>query len=217
VPTRNVLLLTLKVMSMNQKALKLFAGVCLFSAAHLCGAADSNRPTVERSGVDRPTANCPPLLNFKMPRLQDDKPQDLCQYAGRVVLVVNTASYCGYTNQYRDLEAIHEKYQKRGFTVLGFPSNDFGSQEPKDNKAIADFCTNTFGVKFPMFAKSQVIQSAAAKASPFYEGISKTAKIQPQWNFHKYLLGKNGQLIASFASDVAPLDSRLTKAIEAAL
>jgi glutathione peroxidase len=216
-PTRIVLMLTLKVLSMNQKSLKLFASVLLFSAAQLSSAADSNRSAVERSAVERSTANCPALLNFKMQRLQDDKPQDLCQFAGRVVLVVNTASYCGYTNQYRDLEAIHERYQKRGFTVLGFPSNDFGSQEPKDNKAIADFCTNTFGVKFPMFAKSQVIQSASTKASPFYEGISKAAKTQPQWNFHKYLLGKNGQLIASFPSDVAPLDARLTKAIEAAL
>jgi glutathione peroxidase len=97
----------------------------------------------------------------------DEKPQSLCQYAGRVVLVVNTASDCGYTEQYRDLEAVHEKYQKKGMTVLGFPSNDFGGQEPKNNRAIADLCTNTFGVKFPMFAKSQVIRNASTNASPF--------------------------------------------------
>jgi glutathione peroxidase len=163
------------------------------------------------------SAKCPALLNFKMPRLQDDKPQDLCQYAGKVVLVVNTASYCGYTEQYRGLEALNEKYQKKGVAVLGFPSNDFGSQEPKDNKAIADFCTNTFGVKFPMFAKSQVIRTPTSNASPFYEALSKASNSQPKWNFHKYLLGKNGQIIASFPSEVSPLDARITKAIEAAL
>jgi glutathione peroxidase len=160
---------------------------------------------------------CPALLNFKMPRLQDDKQQDLCQYAGRVVLVVNTASYCGYTEQYKGLEALNEKYQKKGVAVLGFPSNDFGNQEPKANKAIADFCTNTFGVKFPMFAKSQVIRTTSSNASPFYEALSKAANSQPKWNFHKYLIGKNGQIIAIFPSDVSPLDTRITKAIEAAL
>jgi glutathione peroxidase len=162
-------------------------------------------------------SQCPALLNFTMPRLQDDKPQNLCQYTGRVLLVVNTASYCGYTEQYRDLEAVHEKYRNKGMTVLGFPSNDFGGQEPKNNKAIADLCTNTFGVKFPMFAKSQVIRNASANASPFYEAMSKAAKTQPQWNFHKYLIGKNGQVIASFPSNIAPLDARITRAIEAAL
>jgi glutathione peroxidase len=163
------------------------------------------------------TAKCPALLNFKMPRLQDDKPQDLCQYAGRVVLVVNTASYCGYTEQYRGLEALNEKYQKKGVAILGFPSNDFGNQEPKNNKAIADFCTNTFGVKFPMFAKSQVIRTPSSNASPFYEALSRAANTQPKWNFHKYLISKNGQIIANFPSEVSPLDARITKAIEAAL
>ena len=192
---------------MNMKTYLFLAGLHLFLIVQSSHAAD----------VGQSNAKCPALLNFKMPRLQDDKPQDLCQYAGRVVLVVNTASYCGYTEQYRGLEALNEKYQKKGVAVLGFPSNDFGSQEPKDNKAIADFCTNTFGVKFPMFAKSQVIRTPSSNASPFYEALSKAANSQPRWNFHKYLIGKNGQIIASFPSEVSPLDARITKAIEAAL
>jgi glutathione peroxidase len=192
---------------MNSQVLKLLIGAWLCVCFQFSSAVESDKSAVK----------CPALLNFKMPRLQDDKPQDLCQYAGRVVLVVNTASYCGFTEQYRGLEALHEKYQKNGVAVLGFPSNNFGDQEPKDNKAIAEFCTNTFGVKFPMFAKSQVIRTASANASPFYEAVSKAAKSKPEWNFHKYLIGKNGQVIASFPSDVSPLDARITRAIEAAL
>jgi glutathione peroxidase len=192
---------------MHMKTYLFLAGLQLFLIGQSSHAVD----------IGQSNAKCPALLNFKMPRLQDDKPQDLCQYAGRVVLVVNTASYCGYTEQYRGLETLNEKYQKKGVAILGFPSNDFGSQEPKDNKAIADFCTNTFGVKFPMFAKSQVIRTASSNASPFYEALSKAANSQPRWNFHKYLIGKNGQIIASFPSEVSPLDARITKAIEAAL
>jgi glutathione peroxidase len=192
---------------MQMKTYLFLAGLHLFLTVQSSHAVD----------VGQSSAKCPALLNFKMPRLQDDKQQDLCQYTGRVVMVVNTASYCGYTEQYRGLEALNEKYQKKGVAVLGFPSNDFGSQEPKDNKAIADFCTNTFGVKFPMFAKSQVIRTASSNASPFYESLSKAANSQPRWNFHKYLIGKNGQIIASFPSEVSPLDARITKAIEAAL
>jgi glutathione peroxidase len=192
---------------MHRNIVKLFASIFLMSAIQAADATD----------LGKVSANCPALLNFKMPRLQDDKAQDLCQYTGRVLLVVNTASYCGFTEQYRGLEALHEKYQKSGVTVLGFPSNNFGDQEPKGNKAIAEFCTNTFGVKFPMFAKSQVIRTASTNASPFYEAVSKAAKSKPEWNFHKYLIGKNGQVIASFPSDVSPLDARITRAIEAAL
>ena len=101
-------------------------------------------------------ASCPALLQHSFNRLQDDKPQSLCQYAGKVLLVVNTASYCGFTPQYEGLEALHAKYAARGLVVMGFPSNDFGQQELGSNKDIADFCENTFGVKFPLFAKSSV-------------------------------------------------------------
>ena len=108
-------------------------------------------------------ADCPSTLNHTLLRLQDEKPQSLCQYAGKVVLAVNTASYCGFTRQYKGLEALHEKYKGEGLVVLGFPSNDF-AQEKGSNKEIADFCENTFGVKFPMFAASSV---KGERANPF--------------------------------------------------
>ena len=111
---------------------------------------------------------CPALLQHKFARLQDEVPQDLCQYAGKAVLVVNTASFCGYTSQYEGLEALYAKYQRRGLVVLGFPSNDFGQQEPGSSKEIADFCFNTYGVKFPMFAKTVVAGDAR---NPFYAAL----------------------------------------------
>src|SRR5688500_16968985 len=115
---------------------------------------------------------CPPLLNHTFAKLQDESPQQLCQYQGRVLLVVNTASYCGFTSQYDGLEKLYAKYAARGLTVLGFPSGDFGNQEKANNKEIADFCYNTYGVKFPMFAKSSV---AGPSANPFFISLSKSA------------------------------------------
>ncbi len=109
-------------------------------------------------------AACPQLLQHTVPRLQDEKPQNLCQYAGKVLLVVNTASYCGFTPQYKGLEELHTRYKDRGLVVLGFPSNDF-AQEKSSNKEIAEFCENTFGVKFPMYAKSAVGGSDASPLS----------------------------------------------------
>ena len=114
-------------------------------------------------------ANCPALLNHKFNRLQDEAPQDLCQYTGKVTLVVNTASYCGFTSQYEGLEKLYAKYKDRGLVVLGFPSNDF-SQEPDGNKKIADFCYNTYGVKFPMFSKSSVRGGEALQRTTFHNG-----------------------------------------------
>ena len=106
-------------------------------------------------------ASCPALLNHTFPRLQDEKPQSLCQYSGKVILVVNTASYCGFTSQYKGLEAVYSQYKDKGLVVLGFPSNDF-AQEKGNNQDIADFCESTFGVKFPMFTKTAVTGDAAA-------------------------------------------------------
>lgn len=159
-------------------------------------------------------APCPASLNFTFPRLQDDAPKSLCQYQGQVLLVVNTASYCGYTNQYEGLEKLHTQYQGKGFQVIGFPSNDFGGQEPKSNKEIADFCSNTFGVKFPMFAKSSV---RGVNANPFYKQLIQQTGVEPGWNFHKYLVGRDGKAIASYPSSTGPLDSKLSKDIERAL
>ena len=163
-----------------------------------------------------PTGNtaCPALLQQQFKRLQDEAPQQLCQYAGKVLLVVNTASYCGFTNQYQGLEALHARYQGRGLVVLGFPSNDFGQQEPGSGKEIADFCFNTYGVKFPMFSKTVVL---GAGRSPLYAALAKASGEAPQWNFHKYLVNRQGQVVGSFASGVPPEDKRLLSAIERAL
>lgn len=160
-----------------------------------------------------PGATCGGLYNFQFKRLQDDAPQNLCQYAGQVALVVNTASYCGYTYQYEGLEKLYARYRDRGLVVLGFPSNDF-EQEPGDSKQIADFCFNTYGVKFPMFAKSHVKGSAA---NPLYQALQRETGAAPRWNFHKYLVGRDGRVLANWPSKVKPEDGELTAAIEKAL
>ncbi|MDZ4129670.1 MAG: glutathione peroxidase, partial [Hydrogenophaga sp.] len=142
---------------------------------------------------------------------QDEKPQSLCQYAGQVLLVVNTASFCGFTGQYAGLEALYSRYQARGLVVLGFPSNDFGRQEPGNNQAIADFCENTFGVKFPMFSKTTV---SGRQANPLYRQLATRTGQTPQWNFHKYLIGRDGQTVHSFGSAIEPNNPELIKVIE---
>lgn len=155
--------------------------------------------------------SCPALLDRRVPRLQDEKPQDLCQYAGKVVVVVNTASYCGFTPQYKGLEALYRRYQSRGLVVLGFPSNDFGAQEPGSNKDIAAFCDNTFGVQFPMFTKTAV---KGAAADPLYAELGRRTGQTPGWNFHKYLIGRDGETVHSYASRVAPDDRAFVADIE---
>lgn len=156
------------------------------------------------------TGPCPAALDFMLPRLQDDAPQRLCQFAGRVVLVVNTASFCGYTRQYEGLEKLHARYAAQGLTILGVPSNDF-KQESGDSKAIADLCFNTYGVKFPMFAPQPV---SGPGAHPFYAALARAAGQAPRWNFHKYLIDRQGRVVANFPSSVEPLDARLTARVE---
>jgi glutathione peroxidase len=156
-------------------------------------------------------AACPALLQHNFLRLQDEKPQSLCQYAGRAVLVVNTASYCGFTGQYAGLEALYRRYQARGLVVLGFPSNDFGRQEPGNNQAIADFCENTFGVKFPMFSKTAVVGSGA---NPLFQQLAQRSGERPGWNFHKYLIARDGQAVQSFPSAMAPDHPAIVREIE---
>jgi len=158
-------------------------------------------------------ASCPALLHQNFKRLQDEAPQDLCQYAGKVVLVVNTASYCGYTKQYEGLEKLNAKYGARGLVVLGFPSNDF-KQESASAKEIADLCYNTYGVKFPMFASSVV---SGPNANPLHASLAKQTGKEPKWNFTKYLIGRDGKVIEHFPSKVAPEDPALVSKIEAAL
>jgi glutathione peroxidase len=155
-------------------------------------------------------ADCPASLRHTFPRLQDEKPQSLCQYSGKVALVVNTASYCGFTPQYKGLEALYAKYKDQGLVVLGFPSNDF-AQESGSNKDIADFCENTFGVKFPMFGKSSV---RGANANPLFRQLAEKTGRQPLWNFHKYLIGRDGTILASYTTLTDPTDKTLLRDIE---
>ncbi len=158
-------------------------------------------------------AKCAPLLNHTFPRLQDDAPQNLCQYQGKVILVVNTASYCGFTSQYEGLEKLYSKYKDRGLVVLGFPSNDFGNQEPGSNQQIAEFCTNTFGVKFPMLAKTSV---KGREANPLFRKLAEQSEA-PAWNFHKYIINREGKFVRSFSSLTSPDSRRLIVEIERAL
>lgn len=160
------------------------------------------------------TGNCPALLNRTFPRLQDEQPQSLCQYQGKVLLVVNTASYCGFTPQYKGLEALYAKYRERGLVVLGFPSNQFGSQEPGSAQQIADFCANTYGVKFPMFAKSAV---RGDSVNPLYADLIRLSGTTPKWNFYKYLVSRDARVVTAYSSLTAPDDGDLVEAIEKAL
>lgn len=132
-------------------------------------------------------------------------------YGGDVILVVNTASKCGFTPQYEGLEALQRKYAARGFTVLGFPSNDFMGQEPGEEAQIKEFCTLTYGVKFPMFEKVHV---KGDEATPLYRELAKATGVSPGWNFHKYLIARDGTVVANFPSKVKPDDAALVAAIE---
>jgi glutathione peroxidase len=157
-----------------------------------------------------PAAACPAVLQHTFLRLQDEKPQALCQYAGRVVLVVNTASFCNFTPQYKGLEALDSKYRSRGLVVLGFPSNDF-AQESGSNKDIADFCENTFGVTFPMFAKSAV---RGADANALFKQLAQLSGTTPKWNFYKYLIARDGTVVGSYSSLTSPDDRAFLREIE---
>ena len=158
-------------------------------------------------------AACPALLQHTFPRLQDEKPQSLCQYSGRVLLVVNTASFCGFTPQYEGLEKLYAQYRERGLVVLGFPSNDF-LQESGSNKEIADFCENTFGVKFPMFSKSAV---RGSDANPLFRELAAQTGRAPLWNFYKYLVGRDGKVVAAYSSMTKPDDRDFRRTLEQAL
>ena len=185
----------------------------VISLASILGAAAMGIPltAVAQPGV---STACPAILQQQFARLQDEAPQNLCQYAGKVTLIVNTASYCGFTSQYEGLESLHAKYQARGLVVLGFPSNDFGAQEPGSSKEIADFCFNTYSVKFPMFSKSVV---SGASRNPLYASLAKATGKSPQWNFHKYLIDRSGKVVANFPGEVRPDHPSLVAAIEKAL
>ena len=153
-------------------------------------------------------------LNFRFPRLQDEAPQDLCQYAGKVVLVVNTASYCGFTPQYEGRKPCTANTASAA-RWCSASSNDF-SQEPGSAKEIAEFCYNTYGVKFPMLGKSHV---RGSEVNPMYALLAKETGTAPKWNFYKYLIDRNGRVVASFNSltkpDEAPFVARIEQLLDA--
>ncbi len=146
----------------------------------------------------------------------DKKPLDMKAFAGKPVLVVNVASFCGLTPQYAGLQKLHETYGAKGLVVLGVPSNDFGAQEPKTEAEIAKFCETSFGVTFPMTSKQKVI---GPDAHALYQWIAKEAgeAATPKWNFHKYLIGKDGSLLGTFGSRMTPDAPEIKGAIESAL
>jgi glutathione peroxidase len=157
---------------------------------------------------------CSEFLDFNVRTLNEDTQVNLCKaYQGKVILVVNTASKCAYTDQYEQLEALYEKHNGDGLVVLGFPSNDFGGQEPGSEQQIQNFCINTYAVKFPMFHKTRV---KAANADPLFKKLGDAAGY-PQWNFHKYLLDREGNLVQSFRSSQSPESPAIQSAIQGLL
>jgi glutathione peroxidase len=172
--------------------------LALGSLVHSAGAAGSE--------------GCTPVLDFEKRRLASDETVNLCEaYQGQVILIVNTASKCAFTGQYEGLEALHRKYRDRGFVVLGFPSNDFGNQEPGSEKQIQRFCRLSYSVEFPMFEKVQVRKG---RADPLFARLSEDAGAYPKWNFYKYLIDRDGRVVDYFSSITSPQSGRLVSAIE---
>ena len=157
-------------------------------------------------------ATCVPALDFEVRRLAGDESVRLCDaYQGKVVLMVNTASKCGFTGQYEGLEALYDKYRERGLVVLGFPSNDFGNQEPGSEAQIQEFCRLTYSVQFPMFEKVHVKRG---KADPLYQYLAQQTGVYPKWNFYKYLIDREGKVVDYFSSITSPESKKMVQAIE---
>ncbi len=158
------------------------------------------------------TASCAPALDFEKRRLASDETVRLCEaYQGKVVLVVNTASKCGFTGQYEGLEALYDQYGDQGLVVIGFPSNDFGNQEPGSEEQISDFCRLTYSVQFPMFEKTTVKRGLA---DPFYQYLADQTGVYPKWNFYKYLIDRDGRVVDVYSSMTSPKSKKLVNAIE---
>ena len=149
------------------------------------------------------SAKCPPLLDHVARKLADTQTDHLCKvYENHVVMIVNTASKCGYTPQFEALESLYQKYKNEDFTILGFPSKDFGSQEFEAEEATADFCRLTYGVQFPMYSYTRAKKGVA---SPLFVGLAEAAgDVYPNWNFHKYVVGRDGDLIGSLGASAGP-------------
>jgi glutathione peroxidase len=189
-----------------------------FSAVLLASTLFVSAATIDAKGKTQKTMPTPTALNFTMKSL-DGKDVKLSKYEGKVVLMVNTASKCGLTPQYKGLQELHKTYAGKGLAVLGFPANNFGQQEPGSDLEIGSFCQKNYGVDFDMFSKISVKGDDIA---PLYKHL--TAKeTNPKfsgeisWNFEKFLIGRNGEIVARFAPKVAPDSAEVTKAIEAEL
>jgi glutathione peroxidase len=155
---------------------------------------------------------CPEILDFEMRKLASKESINLCDaYKGKVILIVNTASKCAFTGQYEGLEKLYADYREKGLVVLGFPSNDFGGQEPGSEENIQKFCRLTYSVKFPMFEKTHVKKK---HADPLFKKLGDTAGEYPRWNFHKYLIDREGKLVGSYTPLTKPQSGRLVRAIE---
>ena len=158
------------------------------------------------------TAPCSSLLDLEVRRLAGEEVVNLCDaYQGQVILVVNTASKCGFTSQYAGLERLYRTYKDRGFVVLGFPSNDFANQEPGSEPEIQKFCRLTYAVEFPMFEKVSVKKGRAA---PLFERLAAAGAPYPKWNFYKYLIDRNGNLVDHYISTTKPDSAKIVNAIE---
>ena len=187
----------------RKKENTLVRSICAFIVAALAALASP----ATSSAAESP---CPSILDHKFANLTNE-PVAVCQFHGKVLLIVNTASECGYTPQYEGLEKLYRRYRDKGFAVLGFPANDFGGQEPASNQEIAQFCRLNYGVTFPMFGKTSVID---ANANPFFRELAARTGKPPRWNFHKYLLDKAAQPVAAFESAIEPADPRIMPQIE---
>ena len=194
---------------MTSRALRV--GMAALVAAGVAGVATARLQAADdQKGVAAMPASFYALSTTKL----SGEPVGLKEYEGKVALVVNTASKCGFTPQYKGLQALYSELSPRGFVILGFPSNDFGGQEPGSSEEIKQFCELNYKVTFPMFSK--VVTKAGPDQSPIYSWLGQTGNL-PKWNFSKYLIGKDGKVVAFFPSNVTPESPELRQAIEGAL
>ena len=156
---------------------------------------------------------CPNILNHKINLLDSKESLNLCEFEDSTLLVVNVASRCGFTNQYAGLQKLYEKYKDKNFTIIGIPSRDF-YQEFRDESKVAEFCSTEYGVEFPMFSTAKV---TGKKAHPFYKKLIAASGKEPRWNFAKYLINRDGEVIGHYKSSVTPESERLVSAIQAVL
>ena len=169
-----------------------------------------------QASSDPPSSTAARMNVYSLPiKTLEGKDTNLAEYAGKVTLLVNVASFCGKTPQYQGLEALHEKYRARGFSVLGFPSNDFGQQEPGSPEEIREFCTTKYHVTFPLFEKLKTKNGDGQ--STLYSKLGEATGKLPTWNFAKYLVGRDGHVVSYFDPNTVPDDSKLVAAIETAL